>query len=170
MNDSGGELREVSRFSLRGLLVGAAACAAATAAVAYGSPFWWLMCVLALALLAGISAYRLRCSSENGLAASVVVTVIGGIGLVQIAIARHPWTGSWLMGLAWREAATGNGTFTEYGASALGILYSLCWMVAALAGGYAVRLFPIARKWVRGENGSEGEQRGQGTKGSERFK
>lgn len=140
MNDVPGELRRISRFTLRGLLFAVMACAIEASAFIYSSPFWWLMSVVVLASLVGVSAHRLSHINSARRAARIAIIVIGGIGFVHLAMARHPWTGSWLLRLNYDEATAGNGWFAVYGAARVGIFYTLCWTAAATVAGCAVGL------------------------------
>ncbi|HXT58363.1 MAG TPA: hypothetical protein VN699_07005 [Pirellulales bacterium] len=149
MNDISDELRQITRFSLRGLLLAVAACAIEAAAVVYISPFWWLMSVVVLAALVAASARRLNHANPVRRAAHIAIIVIGGFGFVHLAIARFPWTGSWLLRLTWEEVTAGNGWFTPYMPSALGSHYTLCWTVAAVVGGCAARLVVATKNWMR---------------------
>lgn len=123
-------------FSLaRTLLVLMLAFACAAAGFIAGSPLWCAAWLAAMAMLAGVSSYRASQSTSAARTAYLIMAAIASVGILQGAGATHPWTGSWLIGLAWTEASSGNGWLTWYGASAIGIYYAVCWSTASFVGG-----------------------------------
>lgn len=140
-------VRRRFQFSLGALLVIVLFVACAAAGFVAGSPLWWAIWLAALGLLAGLSAYRAMGSRPAVRAACFITATIAAAGVVHATVAGHPWTGSWLIGLAWTEATSGNGWFTWYGASAIGIYYAICWATASLIGGtVAWLIFATQRK------------------------
>lgn len=149
MNDTSSELRQISRFSLRGLFFLLTACSIQAAAWIYGLPFGWLMSVAVLAMLVGASARGLSHANSARRAARIAIIVFGGVGFVHLSIARHPWTGSWLLGLTWDHVTDGSGWFTPYGASALGSYYTLLWTAAAVMAGCVVGVVVAIKNRMR---------------------
>lgn len=139
----------VNQFSLRGLFVLLAACSIELAAFIYASPFGWLMSVAVLVTLVGASARGIGHANSARRAARIAVIVMGGVGFVHLSIAGHPWTGSWLLRLTWEEVTAGSGWFTVYGASAVGIYYTLLWTTAAVMAGGVVGLVVATKNWMR---------------------
>src|SRR5690242_15013762 len=100
-------MRRQFQFSLKWLLV-VLGFACAAAAFRAGSPLWWAIWLMGLGLLAGVQVYRVKRSQPDARAAYFTRASIAGVGVLHNAVARHPWTGSWLIGLAWTEATAGS--------------------------------------------------------------
>lgn len=155
MRGADAEPRCAVQFGLRTLLLVSGCVACAAAATVNASPLWWLVSIFALSLLGVLSTRAYLGTSRP---ACLVMAAIAGIGAVHTIGAKYPWTGSWMVGLAWHEATAGNGWFAMYGPSALGIFYALCWAAFAIVSGGAVWLICALRQAIRSKGANRGKR------------